>query len=59
MSTFHFPKQIIQNLKQRSRASTSVMRVSMRFWRRVLKSRRVREEHVVYFVVASNYRGRV
>ena len=54
ISTFHFTKQIIQNVKERSRASTYFMWVSTWFWRCVFKSRQDPEEHLVYFVVASN-----
>ena len=57
ISTFHFTEQIIQNLKERARASTTFMSFFAWFWKCVLKSRQVPEEELIYYVVVANCRG--
>jgi shikimate O-hydroxycinnamoyltransferase len=58
-STFHFSEIMIQNLKERSGASSSLVAVSAQFWRSVMKARQVPEKELVYFEVIADGRGRV
>lgn len=58
-STFHFSEIMIQNLKERSGASSSFVAVSAQFWRSVMIARQVPEKEPVYFEVIADGRGRV
>jgi hypothetical protein len=59
ISTFHFSESMIQNLKERSGASSSLVAVSAQFWRSVMKARQVPEKELVYFELAADVRDRV
>lgn len=59
ISTFHFSEKMIQNLKERSGASSSFIAVSAQFWRCVMEAREVPEKEAVYFALAADCRGRV
>ncbi|GLJ34164.1 hypothetical protein SUGI_0686820 [Cryptomeria japonica] len=58
-STFFFTEDTIQDLKQRSGASTSFVAVAAQFWRCVMRAREVPQEEAVYFGVLCDCRGRV
>jgi hypothetical protein len=57
--TFHFSEKMIQNLKERSGASSSFVAVAAQFWRCVMEAREVPAEEAVYFALAVDCRGRV
>lgn len=59
ISTFHFSEKMIQNLKERSGASSSFVAVAAQFWRCVMEAREVPEKEAVYFALAVDCRGRV
>ncbi|XP_057835024.2 hydroxycinnamoyltransferase [Cryptomeria japonica] len=58
-STFCFTEEIIQDLKQRSGASTSFVAVAAQFWRCVMRAREVPQEEAVYFLFGADCSGRV
>lgn len=59
ISTFHFSEKIIQNLKERSGASSSFVAVAAQFWRCVMEAQEVPAKEAVYFAIAVDCRGRV
>lgn len=59
ISTFHFSESMIQNLKERSGASSSLVAVSAQFWRSVIKARQVPEKEPVCFELVADGRDRV
>ncbi|XP_057835007.1 BAHD acyltransferase DCR-like [Cryptomeria japonica] len=58
-STFCFTDDMIQELKQRSGASSSFVAVAAQFSRCVMRAREVSLEEAVYFVLLGDCRGRV
>ncbi|XP_059064518.1 shikimate O-hydroxycinnamoyltransferase-like [Cryptomeria japonica] len=58
-STFCFTEEMMEELKQESRASTSFVAVAAHFWRCVMRAREVPQEEAVYFSVLADCRGRV
>ncbi|GLJ33977.1 hypothetical protein SUGI_0683370 [Cryptomeria japonica] len=58
-STFCFTEAMIQELKQRSRASSSFVAVAAQFWRCAMRAREVPQEESVYFSLFGDCRVRV
>ncbi|GLJ34181.1 hypothetical protein SUGI_0687040 [Cryptomeria japonica] len=58
-SAFCFTEEIIQDLKQRSGASSSFVAVAAQFWRCVMRAREVPQEETVCFLLLADCRGRV
>ncbi|GLJ46915.1 hypothetical protein SUGI_0989890 [Cryptomeria japonica] len=57
--TFCFTEEIITALKERTRASTSLVAVAAQFWRCLVKAQKIAEEEPVYFGVLADCRGRM
>ncbi|XP_059064292.1 phenolic glucoside malonyltransferase 1-like [Cryptomeria japonica] len=53
-SAFCFTEEIIQDLKQRSGASSSFVAVAAQFWRCVMRAREVPQEETVYWEYGTN-----
>ncbi|GLJ35442.1 hypothetical protein SUGI_0712830 [Cryptomeria japonica] len=58
-STFCFTEEIIQELKQQSRASSSFVAVAAQYWRCVIRARELPQEEAVFFGLLADCRGRV
>ncbi|XP_059064524.1 BAHD acyltransferase DCR-like [Cryptomeria japonica] len=58
-STFCFTEEIIQELKQQSRASSSFVAVAAQFWRCVIRAREIPQEEAVFFGLLADCRRRV
>ncbi|GLJ40767.1 hypothetical protein SUGI_0842910 [Cryptomeria japonica] len=58
-ATFCFTEETIQELKQRSGASSSFVAVAAQFWRCIMRARQIPEEESVYFLVLPDCRNRV
>lgn len=59
ISTFHFSKAMIQNLKERAGAKTSFVALAAHFWRCVMEAREIPEKEPTVFLLLADCRSRV